>query len=124
MFYQFGHLLQVDSNISNKPSNYIKNPIKNFEMGYTPREFKKTLQGLFITQTPYSCEEFTLSNWQITVEDKSVIVDIKISEAPPRKIALLTIPVLNVSFEFIQASEEGREAFLKTFFRFFHKGGG
>ena len=120
MFFRFGHLLQVGSGISTKGKNHIK----NCEMGYTPAEFKKTLQGLFISQTPYSCEEYSSTYWQITVEDKSTIVDIKISEAPPRIIALLTIPVLNVSFEFIQVCEEEREDFMKTFFKFFHKGGG
>jgi hypothetical protein len=93
-------------------------------MGYTPKEFKKTLQGLFISQTPYSCEEFTQQNWQITVEDETTTVNIKITEAPPRIIALLTLPVLNVSFEFKESDEEKQADFMKTFFRFFHKGGG
>ena len=93
-------------------------------MGYTPKEFKKTLQGLFITQTPYSCEEYTLQHWQITVEGESTTVDIKIEEASPRIIALLTLPVLNVTFEFQKANEEQQKTFLKRFFRYFHKGGG
>jgi hypothetical protein len=93
-------------------------------MGYTPKEFKKTLQGLFITQTSYCCEEYTPHHWQITVEDESTTVDIKIEEAPPRIIALLTLPVLIVSFEFQKSDEEQQKFFMKTFFRYFHKGGG
>jgi len=93
-------------------------------MGYTPKEFKKTLQGLFISQTSYSCEEYTLQYWQITVEDESTMVDIKIEEGPPRIIALLTLPVLNVSFEFQKSNEEQQKVFMKNFFRYFHKGGG
>ncbi len=93
-------------------------------MGYTPKEFKKTLQGLFISQTSYSCKEFSVSHWEISVEDQPTIVDIKIEEAPPRIIALLTLPVLNVSFEIKESSQKQQTDFMKTFFRFFHKGGG
>ena len=91
MFCQYGHLLRV----GNKDKNHF-----NYEMGYTSKEFKKTLQGSFITQTSYSCEEFSHRHWKITVESESTLVDIKIEEAPPRVIALLTLPVLNVLFEF------------------------
>jgi len=115
MYSQYGRLLQVD----NKPQNFL-----HYEMGYTPKEFKKTLQGLFISQTSYSCEEYTPQYWQLTIEDESTTVDIKIEEAPPRIIALLTLPVLNVSFEFQKSNEEQKKAFMKTFFRYFHKGGG
>ena len=119
MFCQFGRLLPVDNNHNNQDQNYLK-----YEMGYTPKEFKKTLQGLFITQTSYSCEEFSHQHWQITVESESTLVDIKIEEAPPRIIALLTLPVLNVLFEFKESSEEQQTDFIKTFFKYFHKGGG
>lgn len=93
-------------------------------MGYTPKEFKKTLQGLFITQTPYSCQELGSNHWQMSVEGESTLVDIKIDEAPPRKIALLALPVLDVMFEFDQSSDNEQKDFMKTFFKFFHKGGG
>ena len=101
----------------------MKNPLQ-YEMGYTPKEFRKTLQGLFISQTPYSCEEHSSKHWEITVEDEPTIVDIKIAEAPPRVIALLTLPVLNVSFEFQNTNKEQQKSFLRKFFRYFHKGGG
>ena len=117
MFYQYGHLLLVGNN--KQTQNHLQ-----YEMGYTSKEFKKTLQGLFITQTSYSCEEFSHRHWQITVEDEPTLVDIKIEEAPPRIIALLTLPVLNVLFEFKESSEEQQADFIKTFFRYFHKGGG
>lgn len=93
-------------------------------MGYTPKEFMKTLQGLFITQTPYSCKEYDSSHWQISIEGEATLVDISIDEAPPRKIALLSLPVLNVSFEFEHANDDQQKDFMKTFFKFFHKGGG
>ena len=119
MYFLFGHqLLVVKSN-----DKSINNPLK-YEMGYTPKEFKKTLQGLFISQTPYSCEELSSQNWQITVEDEDTTVDIKIEEGSSRIIALLTLPVLNVSFEFYKNNEKQQQVFMRTFFRYFHKGGG
>ncbi len=119
MYFLFGHQLLV----GNANNNNIKYSLK-YEMGYTAKEFKKTLQGLFISQTPYSCEELSNQSWQITIEDESTIVKIKIEEAPPRVIALLTLPVLNVLFEFEESNEEQQQVFMKTFFRYFHKGGG
>ncbi len=119
MYFLFGHPLLV----GNFNNNYIKDSLK-YEMGYTPKEFKKTLQGLFISQTPYSCEEVSSQSWQITVEDESTTVNINIEEAPPRIIVLLTLPVLNVSFEFQKSNKEQQQVFMKTFFRYFHKGGG
>ena len=115
MFFQFGRLLQVVKSINN---------VVKYEMGYTPKEFEKTLCGLFISQTPYSCEKLAQSNWQITVDNEPTTVDIIIKEAPPRVIALLTLPVLNVSFQFFKSTEEQQKVFMKTFLRYFHKGGG
>lgn len=115
MFCQYGHLLPVD----NKNQNHLQ-----YEMGYTPKEFKKTLKGLFVTQTSYSCEEFSHLHWKITVKGEPTVVEIKIEEAPPRIIALLKLPVLNVFFEFKESSEEQQADFIKTFFKYFHKGGG
>ncbi len=115
MYFLFGHLLLVGNNIQ----KHLK-----YEMGYTPKEFEKTLKGLFISQTSYSCEELSSQNWQITVEDESTTVNIIIKEAPPRIIALLTLPVLNVSFEFKESNEGQQQAFMSSFFRYFHKGGG
>ncbi len=118
-YFQFGHRLQAGKVIYKNEKNSIK-----YEMGYTPKEFKKTLLGLFISQTSYVCEEFSANYWQITVDDETTKVDIKIEEAPPRIIALLTLPVLNVSFGFHQSTEDQQTIFMKTFFRYFHKGGG
>lgn len=109
MCFQSGRLLLVD---------------KAFEMGYTPIEFKKTLQGQFTTHTQYSYKELTPAHWLISMEEENMTVDIQIKEAPPRKIAMLTLPVLNTNFQFNDASESQQEVFLKTFFKYFHKGGG
>ena len=95
-----------------------------YEMGYTPSEFKKTLQGQFTTKTCYSCKELSSNHCLISTEDGSMTVDIKIKESAPRKIAMLSLPVLNTHFQFNNASESQKESFLKTFFKYFHKGGG
>ena len=97
---------------------------KEFEMGYTPMEFKKTLQGQFTTHTPYSYSEVSENHWNIIVDDEMMIVVIQVLEAPPRVISMLVLPVLNVTFTFMQASKEQQDDFLKTFFKYFHKGGG
>jgi hypothetical protein len=51
-------------------------------------------------------------------------IEIRITVAEPRKIAMLTLPVLATEFSFITATESQQNDFLKTFFKYFHKGGG
>lgn len=110
---------------------------KYFEMGYTASEFKKTLQGQFIQNTSFSCEEINSKHWLITIpsavsaeqgavsaEQEAATVSIKIAQAPLRKIAMLSLPVLNTSFEFKNTSTTQASDFMKVFFRYFHKGGG
>ncbi len=98
--------------------------LKLFEMGYTPAEFKKTLQGQFIQNTPYSCTEITPNEWVINTDEEDASVSIRIKAALPRKIAMLSLPVLETRFQFDKMSESQRNDFLTTFFRYFHKGGG
>jgi len=123
MYSRFGHLLQVVNTNINTNTNRGENSL-TYEMGYTSKEFKKTLTGLFISQTPYSCKESTEHSWQITVEGETITVDIEIEERSPRIIALLTLPVLKVSFEFQKSNKNQQQTFMQTFFKYFHKGGG
>ena len=109
MFFLFGHLSLVD---------------KRFEMGYTPAEFKKTLQGQFSLKTKYANKELAANNWMIYPEDGDYSIEINIEDAPPRQIAMLTLPVLNAHFRFIECSDIQRDQFLTIFFKYFHKGGG
>ena len=113
--FLYGHLSLVDKSAKNNLS---------YEMGYTPKEFKKTLRGLFISQTPYSCKELSILHWEITVEDQTTRVNIRIKKSPPRILALLTLPVLQVIFTFDKTTGDQQDDFMKTFFRYFHKGGG
>ena len=96
--------------------------IKRLEMGYTPAEFRKTLNGQFIKNTPYTLKEISEQEWIISIDTASV--NIIISEAAPRKIAMLCLPVLNTRFELSNMSASEESHFMKIFFRYFHKGGG
>lgn len=93
-------------------------------MGYTPTEFKKTVEGQFSKKTQYSIKELSTNHWEISPESGYYSIQINIEEATPRKIAMLTLPVLNTHFQFYDCSELQRDEFLKVFFKYFHKGGG
>jgi len=96
----------------------------SYEMGYTIPEFKKTLYGQFIgEENSYKSTEITSSQWQVSVADElDVIIDV--SEAPPRVIAMLSLPILHVVFRFTSSNKKLQDEFLKRFFKYFHKGGG
>lgn len=51
-------------------------------------------------------------------------VEISFRQAPPRRIALVTIPVLRVSFRFAGASAGARLAFMRYFDLYTKRGGG
>ena len=93
-------------------------------MGYTSLEFKKALLGQFNSNTPYSIVELSPNSWSIQNSAESISIEVSISVAPPRKIAMLTLPVLNTEFEFKQIAESQQKEFFKIFFKYFHKGGG
>lgn len=98
---------------------------KSYEMGYTPNEFSKTLHGQFVqNQTDFKLVDNNQNHWQIIFPKNQAIVDIKISESTPRKIALLSLPVLEVCFCFSGINAQEQALFLKRFFKYFHKGGG
>ncbi len=56
------------------------------------------------------------------IHRRPVLIDVK--QAPPRKIALFSLPVLKVKFEFEQAEGDTRQQFFHRFHQYFHKGGG
>lgn len=93
-------------------------------MGYKPAEFEKTLLGQFTSNTHYNVKKLGTNNWSISHEESSFAAEIKTGVAAPRKIAMLTLPVLDTQFLFISATESDQQHFLKTFFKYFHKGGG
>ncbi len=94
-------------------------------MAFSVAEFTKTLNGQFITQEDsYLCNDLSGTQWKIYTEDGLLDVSIDIEQAPPRVIAMLSLPVLNVNFGFKDTNEEQQTKFLKRFFKYFHKGGG
>ena len=115
MYFQSGHLLQVD----NTPVQ------KNYEMGYTVAEFYKTLHGQFLTkQSLYSCKDLGTAHWDLSLDTDTKKVTINVTQASPRRIAMLSLPILKVSFKFYEFSHLEQEQFLQRFFKYFHKGGG
>lgn len=97
---------------------------RSYEMGYTVPEFKKALLGQFDSNTSFIISEIDVNTWSIIDPTVDISIEVSISVAPPRKIALLTMPVLNTEFIFKQLSEIQEKEFMKTFFKYFHKGGG
>ena len=110
MYSQSGHLLPVGKH--------------TYEMGYTLDEFCKTLHGQFIgQQSGYQCKDVSSTQWMIT-SSEDFSVNIRVSSAPPRNIAMLSLPVLQVVFDIQSQGDRQKEQFLKRFFQYFHKGGG
>ncbi len=94
-------------------------------MAFSVAEFSKTLHGQFITEEgSYLCKDLSAKQWNVNTEDGLLNVLIDIEQSPPRVIAMLSLPVLNVAFSFNDTSEEQQAKFLKRFFKYFHKGGG
>ena len=101
---------------------------RTYEMGYTIPEFKKALLGQFNSNTPFTITDLgSISkneSWSIEDQTESISIKVSIAVGPPRKIAMLTLPVLNTEFTFKQITESQQKEFMKIFFKYFHKGGG
>lgn len=95
-----------------------------YEMGYTPMEFRKALFGQFDSNTNFTIKEIGVDAWSIEDANEAIDIEVRIAVGKPRKIALLTLPVLNTEFDFKQLNSSQEKAFMKTFFKYFHKGGG
>lgn len=93
-------------------------------MGYTPKEFKKVLLGQFSTHTPYLISEVAENEWQLSHTKDECVTHITINVGEPRKIALLSLPVLHTQFDFKHANDIQQQDFMRLFFKYFHKGGG
>ena len=96
----------------------------DYEMGYTVPEFKKALLGQFNSNTSFTITDLGSDSWCIEDPSQSITLEVNIAIGSPRKIAMLTIPVLNTEFTFKHITESQKKAFMKTFFKYFHKGGG
>jgi hypothetical protein len=98
---------------------------RQYEMGYTAAEFSRVLQGNFSGEkSPFKCSALSPESWQITQHDTDVDIHIEIENKPARVLGAITLPVLQVTFEMLQASPQQTINFFDKFFKYFHKGGG
>jgi hypothetical protein len=95
------------------------------EMGYTLNEFSNVLHGNFSAQqSVYRCKDLSQNSWLISHERGSLQTEIRVIQKPPRKLGLLNLPVLGVTFRLISGDSQDEQQFFEKFFRYFHKGGG
>ena len=105
------------------PSNDISSV--EYEMGYGADEFGNVLTGSFSGErSDYQCEMLARHHWQITQNQSDLTVIVEVKEKSPRKIALFSLPVLQVQFNIEKSNPEDQGEFFKRFFNYFHKGGG
>lgn len=97
----------------------------SYEMGYGADEFGNVLQGQFTGEkSVYCCETVARHHWRIKQNDAVFQIEVKVTEMPPRKIALFSLPVLQVEFNIETNQTDLQQAFFSRFFKYFHKGGG
>ena len=95
-----------------------------YDMGYTPAEFKKVLEGGFSdARSPYQVDQQENQRWRIT-DAQGLTVDLTITANPARKLGLLELPSLAVKFDFIDTETTAKSMLFDRFFKYFHKGGG
>lgn len=88
------------------------------EVGATRAEF---LRALALAHSP-GVE--TLGPDTYRVRSGDVVLDISLFEAPPRRIALIEIPVLKAVYEFVQGGGPDCEVLLAKLDRAMQRGGG
>lgn len=88
------------------------------EMGCTRRELLRVLPDA-IGNAPALIEGDEVTH-RLAVGE----LQITMREAPPRRLALLALPVLAVRFRFLGVGEADREAFLARFDAYTRRGGG
>ena len=96
-----------------------------YEMGYTLKEFESVLTGGFSKEgSGFTSEKLSDNRWHIRIPAIDSDVTVSGSPQPPRVLGAFSLPVLQVSFQFIPDTDEIRQTFLDRFHRYFHKGGG
>jgi hypothetical protein len=88
------------------------------EMGCTREEFVRWLPGA-TRHAP-----LRLDADQAVIQLGKETVTISFRQAPPRKIALVSIPVLMVSFHFLHVDTNARRRFMAYFDLYTKRGGG
>lgn len=93
---------------------------QRLDMGYRPDEFEHTLNRAFANAPARRIEE---GHWHWR-DHSGVDVRIVTRPLPDRRIALLTLPRLEVDLDLQAERESAIDAFIKRFQQHFHKGGG
>ena len=88
------------------------------EMGCTRNEFLRWLPGA----SKHAPIVMNGDVWRVLSEHGPV--EVRIAELPPRRIASITLPVLEVRFRFIGMDADARAAFLDYFDHYTRRGGG
>ena len=97
---------------------------RDLDMGYTVVEFARVLKGNFSgSDSPYQVAEIATDQWRV-FNQSDLSVTISVEQKPSRKLGLLNLPVLAVSFIVISGDDGEVQAFYDRFFKYFHKGGG
>lgn len=92
------------------------------EMGCSADDFARWLPGA-TDHAPRESGTEAGRTWH-RVRVGAGIVEISLQEDPPRRIAGIVLPVLRVSFHFIDVDAAQRRAFLDRFDRYTRRGGG
>lgn len=94
-------------------------------MGYGAAEFAKVLAGGFsASDSGIQLEPEDDGRWQVLLTGSGNTVTISTVPQPPRQLGAISLPVLEVCFDFGQCDQEERDTFIERFNRYFHKGGG
>jgi hypothetical protein len=88
------------------------------EMGCTREEFLRWLPGA-TRHAPARIE-----GDEVSLAVGAGRIEISVRERPPRRIALISLPVLAVRFRFVGLEAPAREAFLAHFDAYTRRGGG
>ncbi|OUD14073.1 hypothetical protein [Thioflexithrix psekupsensis] len=91
---------------------------QHYEMALTPEEFKR----IFAKMMPGVHE--ARSDYCLQIQTATLHLRIQLIPQPPRRIALLTLPVTRVELYFDNDSVSERLAFMQRFSHYFQRGGG
>jgi len=102
-----------------------KSTENQYDMGYTPTEFSRVLNGNFTSEkSEFNCKSVSTNHWLITHQDSVMSVNIHIEKRPDRILGAIALPVLSASFKVNSSTTQQSEFFFEKFFKYFHKGGG
>lgn len=89
------------------------------QMGFTHREL---IKGLASAVAPYTVSRESERRFNITLENRTA--RLSVGEEKIRSIASLRLPVVDVSIEFDNFSQNQFSEFVERFKKYLHRGGG